>query len=99
MTDRIHDVVAGGADGGGLSFWAQDARPAFDHLLVAAFAQDLVAISVPFTHMGSTGTFGAVFEKRQGAWQMRCFQEAFPDRGPVAGCMPADPDSPDVRSY
>lgn len=90
MTARIEEVVTGPPGGTGLSFWASNAVPDFGRLVVTPFASDLVAISVPFTQVGSEGTFGAVFERKAGTWQLRCFQEAFGYTPSRPGCGPID---------
>ena len=86
LRERIHAVVAGLPEGGGLSFWSPLAKPDFTALQVVAFASDLAAIAIPFTQEGSAGTYGAVFDKAGGHWRMRCFQEAFPEQPPQPGC-------------
>jgi hypothetical protein len=90
MTARIQEVVTGRQGKTGLSFWASDAVPDFPHLVVTPFANDLVAISIPFMQAGSQGTYGAVFEQVAGTWRMRCFQEAFGITPSRPGCGPIE---------
>jgi hypothetical protein len=88
ITERVRGVVVGGPGSGGLSFWTPSAKPDFDQLNVAPIKEDLVAISLPFDDNGNSGAFGAVFERREGAWQLTCFREAFPGTDLAPGCVP-----------
>jgi hypothetical protein len=87
IRSRVHDVVAGGPNAGGLSFWTPTAKPDFDELVLVPVRSDLVALSLPFTHGSGAGSYGAVFERRGDQWQLTCFQEAFPTTNLAPGCV------------